>query len=270
MEQKVLEEFAIKGIGEAIARYTVAIDLSLAVKRPLIGTGSLVKIKGRSFILTCKHLVEENYKNEDLRFFFKSDEELKDSEIREIKKSPLFEIIKLTNKTYPQELSIINRFYSTDQSDDLVLLELEPSSKELKEYSFFEISAESIKIPKINMPIYLFGLSRELVRKVAKNGFGVFPYFLMSKIINKDTTDYTGFDSNKHFLIDYGIDEFYVDPHGLSGSGVWTRLQSGENKLWTPNLRLVGVETGVYEINKPSQPLKATKIERLFKIIENL
>jgi hypothetical protein len=69
-----LDEQALTGVYEAIAWHTIAIDVSLGSKNnPDWGTGSLVTIKGRSFIITCKHVVKSEIKNEDLRFLYRSE-----------------------------------------------------------------------------------------------------------------------------------------------------------------------------------------------------
>ena len=259
-----LEKHAQIGIKEGVASYTVAIDTSLAAKHSAWGSGSLIKIGKRFFILTCKHVVKESYSNDKLSFFFKPDKEWQDASINEIKKSSLPELTRKTKgKSFPEEFTIINRFYS-DDTDDLVLLELSQSSPQVKKYAFYDLSTRKIVNPEINMSVYLCGFSVELTKLDKRHGFCLFPYFLGSHISDKKI-DSSGFNPSRHFLIDFEKTEDSVDPHGLSGCGVWTRLPSGEGNLWTPNLYLVGVETCVYE---KSQLLGATKVDRISKLIK--
>ena len=263
MNEKALLEHARLGILEAVARYTILIDVSYASsKSPSWGTGTLFKIKDKLFIGTCKHVVEPDYRTEDIRVIYKSDAPMKWTKKDEIKKYPLNVVLKKVTITTAQKISIINRFYS-DDLDDLALLELDPSLENVKGFQFFTLTDASIKSADINMQVYLMGFSIELARQVTREGYGTFPYFEESEIV--DVSDnLQDFDSQRHFLTDFETTEDSVDPHGLSGCAVWTRLPSGKNNLWTPNLRLVGVQHGYYNKNRV---LVASQAERLLKLI---
>jgi len=259
-----LELNARKGIEERVSQYTVAIDISIAAREPVHGTGFLVKSNKRNFIVTASHLIKPEYENENIGFLFKPDKELMDASKRQIKKIPLAKIPFLS-KSYTKSLSIINRYYSEEEDDDIILLEIDPSSKESEKYEFYDLSLKGVMNPKYKKALYFIGFSIELTRQISRNGYGVFPYFLGSTLSRKriNCEDY---NSKKHFLIEYEYDDNSVDPHGFSGGGVWTRLPSGKEKLWTPNIYLVGIQTGVLE---RSHLLKATKAERLEKVIKD-
>jgi hypothetical protein len=223
MNTSELEKQALIGVQEAIAWHTVAIDISLGSKdNPDWGTGSLVKIKGKSFVVTCKHVVKPVHRNEDLRFLYRSEKAFQWVDKEVIKETSIHKIYKSVYRTFPQEIPIINRIYSDDE-DDLVLLEVDTSSCEVSQYKFFDISL-NVLTPEANTPIYYMGL-----------------------------IDFRTFDT----------DEYNIDPHGLSGCGVWTRTPSGPDKLWTTNIHLVGVQHGFF---RRSEVLKATRIERLIQL----
>jgi hypothetical protein len=40
-----------------------------------------------------------------------------------------------------------------------------------------------------------------------------------------------------------------VDPHGLSGGGIWLAQEEDHNGLWIPGIRLIGIQTGWHEPN---------------------
>lgn len=257
-----LENNARVGIQERASFYTVAIDISLCEKKPSIATGTLIRIGGRSFIATCKHVVSENCKNEMLRFFFKPGKSLGTASKDEIKKLPLHKLKKLvSDKSCPTELSIINRFYSN--KDDLVLLEIDAMSEEAKKYEFYDLSDRGIINPDVDKPIYLIGFPSELARLVSKTGIGIFPYFIGTKLSDKNV-ELQDFDPVRHLLIEFSIDDDSVEPHGLSGCGVWTRLPSGDKNLWTPNIYLVGIQSGFF---RNSQLLIATKADKILELI---
>jgi hypothetical protein len=265
MDNWQLEKHAQIGIQERVSIYTVAIDVSLAAGRPKWGTGSLIEFNRRFFILTCKHVVLENYKDEGVRIIFNPDRGLQIADNKnEIKQTPVYKLNeKVTGKSFPEEITIINRFYS-ENADDLVFLEFNPLSKQVKENEFYDLSKLGIIEPEVDKPMYLSGFSAELARRVARYGFGVFPYFLASQISTKEI-DSDDFNPQKSFLIEFERTEDAVDPHGLSGCGVWTRLPSGKDNFWTPNIFLVGVQTGYYE---GSQLLVATKANRILGLIK--
>ena len=254
------------GVQEAIAWHTVAIDVSLSSKdNPDWGTGSLVKIKGKSFVVTCKHVVKPGYRNEDLRFLYRSEKAFQWVDKEVIKEISIRKIYKDVYKTFPQKIPIINRVYSDDE-DDLVLLEVDTSSHGVSQYNFFDMNLD-VLTPEANTPVYFMGFSRELSRRATIYGdIGVFPFFGISPIIDK-RVDSDDFNPEGHFLIDFktsDIDEYNIDPYGLSGCGVWSRTPSGSYKLWTANIYLVGVQHGYF---RRSEVLKATRIKRLIQLV---
>ena len=266
-----LERQAIIGVREAIGWHTVAIDVSLGSKtRPDWCTGSLVTTSGRYFIMTCRHAVKPEVKNEDLRFLYRSEKPFQLVEKELIKKISISILYQNVYKTFPRKIPIINRFYSNEE-DDVVLLECDPFSSERSRYNFYEIKDLAVSTPEVNFPAYFMGFSRELTRKATVNGdIGIFPFFGLSYIIEKNI-DSRGYNPDRHFLIDFRTfnnDDFKIDPFGFSGCGVWSRTPSGSDKLWTPNIYLVGVQHGYF---RESEVLKATRIEKIIPLVtENL
>ena len=267
MNNSELEKQAITGVNEAIGWHTVAIDVSLGSKNnPDWGTGSLVTIKGRSFIVTSKHVVKPEIKNEDLKFLYRSEKAFQSVGKELIKKISIHILYENVYKTFPQQIPIINRLYSNEE-DDLVLLEVDPSSSEVSRYNFYEIRDLALSTPEAGSPVYFMGFSRELTRKATIYGdIGIFPFFGTSYIIDKEI-DSSAYNPGRHFLIEFKTfdnDDYKIDPFGLSGCGVWSRTPSGPNKLWTPNMYLVGVQHSYF---RRSEVLKATKIERIIPLV---
>ena len=267
MNNSELEKQALIGVQEVIAWHTVAIDISLGSKNnPDWGTGSLVEIEGRSFIVTCKHVVKPGHRNEDLRFLYRSEKSFQWVDKEVIQNISIHKIYRNVYKTFPREIPITNRIYSNDE-DDLVLLEVDSSSSEVGQYRFFNITKLDVLTPEADTPVYFMGFSKELARKATVYGdIGVFPFFGINPIINK-TIDSDDFNPEKHFLIDFKTldDEHNIDPHGLSGCGVWSRIPSGPDRLWTANIYLVGVLHGYF---RKSEVLKATRIQRIVQLVD--
>lgn len=260
-----LEKQARDAVAEAIGNHTVAIDVSRATEeKPSWGTGTFISIKGKFFIVTCRHVVKPQYKSEDLRFLYKLGKSFQWVDKKVITKSSLYEIERIMDKRFPEEIHISNRIYS-DDTDDLALLEVDLLVEKMGSYRFFEIKNLDEKTPEVSTQVYLIGFSAELARPVtAKGDIGIFAFYGVTSIIDKEIDSYE-YDPRRHFLIDFRtIDNSHsVDPSGLSGCGVWARIASGKDRLWTPNIYLVGVQQSYF---KGSQVLKATRIERLIEL----
>ena len=145
-----------------------------------------------------------------------------------------------------------------------MLLEVDPSYAEIDSYIFSEIKNMEIKTPEANTSVYFTGFSRDLTRTVTRHGdIGVFPYFEINQIIKRDIQS-SDYDPRRYFLIEFRSTDDRVDPHGLSGCGVWSRIPTGPNKLWTTNVYLVGIQHGYF---RSSQVLVATRVERMLKVV---
>lgn len=262
----VIEEQTKKAIEETTSWYTVAIDVSLASSAsPDWGTGSILKFQERLFILTCKHVVKEEYKSEQIKFLFRDESEQKGTYFKEdIKNASLMELTNIP-ETSAVTLDIVDRFYSND-TDDLVLLELDPALKLFREYNIYHMQLDTEILPEVDTVVCLMGFSRELFRKISEGHYGFFHCFIASRIVEKNVTD-DKYDENRHFLIEYEHKENSVVINGLSGCGIWTHIFPEKQEIWTPNLRLVGVQTGIYQ---RSEVIKATRIERVIELLESI
>ena len=261
-----MEGAARSGVTDAVSWHTIAIDSTEASDIPLnTGTGSLIKVHDRLFILTCAHVVESGYELEKIKFLYRSEQELQTQSKEDILRIPINVLPKTFMSTSPMELPIINRFYASEDCD-FVLLELDATNPLLKKYYFFNFNITIDLAPRKDCQIYLMGFSIELHREVKGDAVVVFPYFTDSIIVDRNI-NIANYDPDKHFLIDYEVDDDRVEPKGLSGCGVWSRLPSGNNRLWTSNLRLVGIQTGIY---RKYNVLKATKVEKIIEVLKTI
>ncbi len=184
------------------------------------------------------------YSNEELRFLFRPSGSSVSSTKDQIKNTPLHELERMIPaKSYPKKVEIIKRIYS-EHRDDLVLLELDPSSSEVKNNEFYDFSKLGIKKPTETELLYLYGFPAELTRDVGFNRYGTLPYSLSSVLTHKEL-DLDLFAPEREFLIEYVLnDADSVKPYGLSGCGVWKRIPAGEG-IWTSDVYLTGVQKSV-------------------------
>lgn len=265
MAEHALEENYKKAIEEAVSWHTVVIDVSeVAPYSPAWGSGTLLEYGGKKFVLTCRHVLMPDYDPTKVTFLPRpSDGSLEYTTKTALSTVPIHKV----HKSYPRPLPIKNRFYS-DAGDDIALLELDESSPHLKDLKFYHLRGNEAS-PPTGTQVFLTGFSKELARVVSKSqkAIGIFPYFDATTVIERSLR--IPFDASKHYLIDFEVNEYSVDPHGLSGCGVWYRLPSGEGNLWSANLHLGGMEHAVITPynNETAKVLKVVRIEVVKKLL---
>lgn len=256
---------AIKAIQERIAWFTVTVIASKQGDPPNYGTGTFVEYKSRKYILTCEHVVCKEYDGGYLTILYRPDEPLQSTTNKEIIQKLVPLNILAVGSSGPKRLKYKTAYYG-EEEDDLVLVELDKEA-DLAKYEFHSIESQRPIKPKAGRPVYMTGFSKDLIRmsRAGKNiGFGVFPSFFVERIINKRVRSDT-FDPKRHFIMTCSDPVEYVDPKGISGCAVWSRYASGNTKIWTPKLSILGVETGCY---RKSGVLKATRMERVLALLE--
>ncbi len=72
------------------------------------------------------------------------------------------------------------------------------------------------------------------------------------------------FSPERHVLLRYDLYIPNIDPRGLSGSGAWAHVPMGDSSVWTPNIRLVGVQSSYYP---RSNFLKVIRIKRIAEFL---
>ena len=90
--------------------------------------------------------------------------------------------------------------------------------------------------------------------------------YLASRVVERNVND-DKYDKDIHSLIEYERSEKSVVINGLSGCGIWRHISTEQLELWSSNLRLVGVQTGIYQ---RSEVLKATRIERVIELLKEV
>lgn len=269
-KNKIVEDNAFNAICQCMYRHTVVIDISIASSKcPDYGTGVLIENNSRKFVLTCEHVVKKEYDINDLRFIPKGNLPLKLLDKEEIKNKPIYQLGK---NAHVRPLPAINKFYSLKHTDDLVLIEMDMSSDDTAKCNFISILTENMPLPTTGRECFLLGYSQELLRRnTQQKSIAYSPYALGAIIIQRNVS-ISDFIPQDHFLIEFPSDERSVDPHGLSGAGVWAILNSPGDSIWSPNICLLGVQTSVLQtgVHKQNSCLIATKIERVLEILRRV
>ncbi len=256
-----INRIAEDAIEDTIAKSTLGITPDDGIT---LGTGVAIEYKKQFLIVTAKHLIEGENSN-DFWFYYRNDQPLIRGTRKDIKK------IRLIKGRERFKIPIIN-IYLSDSIDDVGIIIIDPSALNIN-LIFHKLNV-SRRTPNIGTTVVLFGKARQLLTPMkdiytGKQGYGAFTNCEWRKII-KPITNILGYNSRRHFLIDFSgdttSDDFVTDPSSMSGCGVWALPYSSKGSLWNPyNVKLCGIQCGWYEKN---QALKATKVERLVNLLK--
>lgn len=264
---KELIKVAQNALSNISTQYSVAIFTSpIPTSSPQWGSGTLIEIDGKKFILTCRHVIPSLEAARSAKYSIHRFPLAGPVDYRAIKESPDILSVHPSIKMYEFEILPISQVhFPAKENIDLVLIAL---GKNLtNDARFFSLNNTTASTPPPGTEIYLTGYSQDTsakVRVAGKSGIGIFPYTASGTIQDK-TIESSDFDAAKHFLIDYPKDdEDLAAPNGMSGAAIWYRLPSGENNLWTANLRIAGIQASYFI---KSKMIKAIKIEALKNIL---
>jgi hypothetical protein len=157
------------------------------------------------------------------------------------------------------------------EADDLAVFQIESLPEEIKGVDFHRLTTTRVT-PSVGTTVLVFGFPTELVHGIpGDQDLGTFPHAEWSEIV-EPRPELLGFDPELHFLVDFtreGASPDLADhPSGMSGAGVWTYPPETSGTIWDPRTsELVGIQTGWYRVFP--QRLKATRVERLVKLIES-
>ena len=257
------DQYAMRAIEERVAWHTVVIDPS--IKEMKWGTGTLLVFQNKKYLLTCEHVIGR-FGGKYLHILYRHTKPLEYCENKEWTKHIPGALI---SKTFPMSIPIENIYYG-DEAEDLALIEIKNSSDITRDLEFYTLPDEQVAKANLRTKVFLTGFSQELSRIQSKGKVafvGLFPYFYAGKIVRKVRPKKINYDAKRHFLVDYPLDSEAADPVGFSGAGIWSRKPSGTGNLWHPNIFLLGVQQSV---SRPSQVLKATKIDRVYGILKSI
>jgi hypothetical protein len=228
LEARELEAFLIAISGSVVA----IIGKQNGEFGKAVGTGTLVRVGEKPFLVTAAHVIEDCTPDE-LRFLMPDETLIQDREPGEKPK------LKPT-KIFSRE-PLILRSCKVDQKLDIAAIEMSDIYLGFPNLSFTEI-VPAPKIPPEGSDTVMMGFPSERAQPLAGN-YVVFRYVEYPRVVDPGGHIYKDFDPGTQFLLDYPASEDY-DPAGFSGSALWGRKE--EAGLWQPNPRIVGMVLGYY------------------------
>jgi hypothetical protein len=236
--------------GEVLARHVLSI-FALAPEhehlRP-IGTGALLQIADRRFLITAAHVASEADKVQGDRVVVG---------------------LPADGRLYVVGGKAIR---TPEEHTDLAIVALSAESHAALNHLRPLSLADAYLGTSFSSAIYaLSGYPREWYGKDdATRAITVRPYQIAVRLFDGDTTSLRGYDSAEHVLMTYGLNTLRDDPNGvvapqslrgLSGSSIWrlADLPSPSPEQWSSRaMRVVGIQTGEYRIGD-RMVVKATR-----------
>lgn len=238
---------------EAAYWHTVAI---IEKSGKTIGTATAIRWRDRTFLITAQHVTRKT-SNKELRFFFRPPGTLERTNWRTAPVGP----VKLAS---PFRLNIIGRY--EDPRVDLTALELIPRLEREQNIRFYEPPGDA-KTPRPRpQDVWAIGFPEDSVERIAEAAYAFASSPLWARVVKTPRPAPDGFNPRKHILFDFQPAQDGRRPRGFSGSGVWYRDTTPKDKVWMPNLKLLGICTHYYPERKL---LLLVRIEALLRFLQS-
>lgn len=209
-----------------------------------IGTGIGLRWRGHHVILTAAHTVQQTPEN---RFFLPSDE-------LQIAETPSAAD---PNRVQFRERVLLEKPKILLADDDLAAIMLPEQTKETSERHFYELEGEHTS-PQTGSSTAVMGFPAARVQALGENYFAS-PYHDCGAVAPLPPNE----DPSLRIAVTYSSSD-YVDPRGLSGSGIWYAMPEG--KVWAPQLRLAGLVSHYDDVSKT---LLGYKVEVLTSFLDD-
>jgi len=245
-----INEAATEALANAMYRYTFGIVGVGGSGSQSLGTGVGVFWKGTYLILTAAHTMEA-VPYERLHFLLPNE-------------GVHFEGSSVAAQSFPvtirKRLQLENpHSLLADNGEDIAAFVLEVQVYEQGQRHFYPLNTSHVT-PSVAKQVGILGYPGATRLPVGQN-FMATPYVSFGEIIDVPS----GYDPNSRIAIRYPTAQS-VDPHGLSGCGLWVTEQKSAEELWTPALSLVGLVTDW--LVQP-QLLIGYRVEELVKFLDS-
>jgi len=233
------------------------------------GSGVLLQVEGKRFLVTAAHVSDEFFCERWRQFFFGTPEG--------------DDLIPVTTASFvrPKMPASLNR---DDEPLDLAVLELKPDiADKLSAFTRFVTLGElGLDPDKLNSGLYLvlgypaFRVENDEMDQIIEAQ--IMPYFtnlydmVSNPVPNISPADHLVLEVNRLDEDEGSGDRIDLDQtHGISGCGVWRVLDEGQpiGSLDWRNAKLVAIVTdrSLPEVMGPIQYLRGTKIKRVINFI---
>ena len=255
----------------ALDEYTAACTIVIASADPKVphGSGVAVRHDGREYILTAAHVICNEPGDQKIRALGKANAPLqlfkgkKDFEDAVAKGVPAL--------TFSAATPIIIKNRLVHENDDIAALEVENLNAYLQHTRLHELSAQGEAQATIDQPVTIFGFPGMLAKhyenqRTGQRGWAAFPHVTMQTVKALSTAPKSK-DSRIHFITDFDYaKEEQLDPHGMSGCGVWSIPEATKGEIWSADrTQLLGIQVAY---DRPAEVLVFVRIDRILRLVE--
>ena len=159
-----------------------------------IGTGTAISYRGRHFILTARHVVEDT-PDEALRFFCRPEGSLRRMKRAELRGS---EGIRVEDMYMLERIPILGR--TLCDADDLAVLSVEPGIQERYRVRFYDFD-DTATTPDAGHLVIALGYPSDIARQIETGNFVAFNSVEWTEVVRESSL--TDFDSSRHFVAPY-------------------------------------------------------------------
>jgi len=230
----IIRDFAVNAFDEVVSWHTVGI-VGDDGRGPGsgIGAGTAVSWRGRTVILTARHVVERSTTAE-LEFLLRPPGNIGRDSVYEP------ESVLTGGIVFKQKLTISDMRLS--ETDDLAALFVPPGIAESYNVRFHELDSDDA-VPSGGSVIMFTGFPAALAQRVNGAGRAACRSIAYQRIL--DQPAFGEFDPKRHFACDYTYGEGPVEPQGHSGAGAWFD-RGNDAQVWTVQLGFAGVLTAYH------------------------
>lgn len=264
-KQKFSEELL-----NALDEYTAARTVVIASTNPKVphGSGVAVKYGEKHHILTAAHVVREEPDDQKIRILGKAD-----SPLRLLKSKKAFEEAAAKGLAAPTcspatQITIKSRLFHDD--DDIASLEVDNLKAYLPHTELHELSSQGEAHATTDQCVTIFGFPGMLAKlyknqQTGQRGWAAFPHVTIQTVKDLSVAPKSK-DPNIHFITDFDYaTEEQLDPHGMSGCGVWSIPGAKKEEVWSANkTQLLGIQVAY---DKPAKVLVFVRIDRILRLL---
>lgn len=246
----LINEAATHALANAMYSYTfgIAVDGAHGAEGKGLGSGIGVTWKGAYFILTADHVIQHT--PYERMYFFLPNESLQIAGNSITSGPTTIQVTKRLGLEKPQTIH---------GEGDMAAILLPEQVYEQARNHFYALDEHHVA-PSQATQVGVLGYPGDARVPVGDN-FTATVYLAFGETGRPDPAKFAEHESQ--VAISYPTAST-VDPHGLSGSGLWLPIDDGSQGLWSPSVRLIGLTTN-HDADR--QQLVGYKIERVIEFL---
>lgn len=254
----------------ALDEYTVARTVVITSANPKVphGSGVAVKYGEKHYILTAAHVVRAEPDDQKIRILGKADSPLQLLKSKTAFEEGVAKGLSTTICSPATPIKIKSRLFH--DNDDIASLEVDNLKGYLPHTELHELSSQGEAHATTGQYVTIFGFPGMLAKpyenqQTGQRGLAAFPHVTIQTIKDLSAAPKSK-DPTIHVItdFDYAAEE-QLDPHGMSGCGVWSIPRAKKEEIWSANkTQLLGIQVAY---DRPQEVLVFVRIDRVLRLL---